>query len=278
MKTIACFYLMLALLPSVLAAVNPTPPAAPVTALKPPSAPSPAALVITGDNDSHSLNVSSLQSAEVKLRLRNVSDHEITVTDFGFNSPAVLAPIAPIVLAPGAAGSFSLHIDGRLMPLPSNARVFFRAHDAKSENLSSAQFTLTSRDIFILEPKYVLWRSGEPTKPKTVRIVQSPPGTKITGVKSSSPDFTATLDGSNIVITPADTSKPHNAAVSLACEPASPQSVFVTMAVLPAATNPTTQLPAPSKPVPQGGSSRPTSATSPAGSSPPAPAAPAPGQ
>lgn len=214
----------------------------------PPFAPQQAApidLAITGDNGGNSVNISSFQTGEVKLNLKNISDHEITATHFSFNSTAVFAPIVPIVLAPGATQSFSLYVDGRQLPTPASIYLSFRVHDAKGENVRSARLSLTSKDAIVWEPKYVFWKPGEPATAKTVHITQGPAGLKIASAKSSSPDFTVTVeDGNNIAITPTDLTKPHGGAILVTTEPASPRPIFIPVNVLPAQPKAPAQPPA----------------------------------
>lgn len=202
-------------------------------------------LAITGDNGGNSVNIPSFQAGEVKLSLKNISDHEITATHFSFNSTAVFAPIAPIVLAPGATQSFSLYVDGRQLPTPASIYLSFRIHDAKGENVRSARLSLTSKDAIVWEPKYVFWRPGEPATAKTVHITQGPAGLKIASAKSSSPDFTVTVEaGNSIAVTPTDLTKPHGGAILVTTEPASPRPIFIPVNVLPAQPKPAGQPPA----------------------------------
>ncbi|HTB79545.1 MAG TPA: hypothetical protein VK717_01525 [Opitutaceae bacterium] len=204
-------------------------------------------LAITGDNGGNAIDIPSFHAGEVKLSLKNISDHEITATHFSFNSTAVFVPIAPIILAPGATGSFSLYVDGRQLPTPASIYLSFRIHDAKGENVRSARLSLTSKDAIIWEPKYVFWRSGEPATPKTIHITQGPAGLKIISAKSSSPDFTVTLEaGNSIAITPIDITKAHGGAIMIMTDPASPRPIFIPVNVLPAQPKPSIS-PAPLK-------------------------------
>jgi hypothetical protein len=249
MKTTACLFLLLALLPVVPASGQPAPVAPPSPSDSPfrrqPAQPAPADLVITGDNGSPSLSVSQFESSEAKIHLKNTSSREITVTHCGFFFPAVLTPIAPITLAPGAEAAFSFCVEGRQLFTPAPINVTFRIRDEKGTGVRSAQFAFVFKDAIICNPWSVSWRPGEPATPKTVRVTQGPAGMKVTGAKSTSPDFTVSLSGNEIAITPADVSKPHHGVILVTTEPASPRQIAIQASVF-------TQQPPRPLPIPPG--------------------------
>jgi hypothetical protein len=253
MKTTAYTCLLLILLPVLPVAGQSTGPLPPQAQPQPanagghpaiagPNAPAfakkqaaPIDLAITGDNGSNAIDIPSFRAGEVKLNLKNISDHEITATHVSLNSTAMFIPITPIVLEPGATQSFSFYIDGRQLPTPATIYASFLIHSANGENVRSARLALTSKDAIAWEPRYVFWRPGEAIAPKTVHITQGPAGLKVTSVKSSSPDFTATVEaGNSIVITPIDITQPHGGAIMVTTEPASPRPIYIPVNVLPA--------------------------------------------
>jgi len=195
----------------------------------------PADLVITGDNNGQFINVAAAKAGDIHLSLKNTSDHEITLTHFSFNSPAVFTPIDPLVLKAGAGATFPLFIDSRALFLPSSVTVYFRIHDAKGDEMRSARLILTSKESLIVVPRFVFWRIGEPATAKVVHIAQMPAGIKIVGVKAASNEITATLDAeNNVVIKPVDTDKPRNTSVTLLSEPASANPTTIPVLILPA--------------------------------------------
>jgi hypothetical protein len=172
------------------------------------------------------------------LNLKNASDHEITITHFSFNSPAVFTPIDPIVLKAGATKTFPLLVDSRSLFLPSSVTVYFRIRSADKDDVRLARLVLTSKESFVMVPRFVFWRVGDPATAKIVRIAQMPPGMKIIGVKAASNEFTATLDSEgNVAIKPVDTTKARQTVVMLQCDPTSMNQVSIPVIVLPALTN-----------------------------------------
>jgi hypothetical protein len=114
---------------------------------------------------------------------------------------------------------------------PAPINVTFRIRDEKGTGVRSTQFTFIFKDAIICNPWSVSWRPDEPPTPKTVRVTQGPAGMKVTGAKSTSPDFTVNLSGSEIAITPADVSKPHRGVILITTEPASPRQIAIQASV-----------------------------------------------
>jgi hypothetical protein len=222
-------------------------------------------LVVTGD-DGELITLSSTKEQEITLHLRNSTDHALTVTHLNLNGGAAFVPITPLEIAPNESKLLKLIIDGRRLMLPGQIMALFRIREAGDEHVLSVPLRLTSKDVFVFEPHSLGWKMGADLVAKTTKILSTPAGFKITGVKSSSPGFSARLEGASIIVTPADTSKPQSAAVILSTEPAQPRPAMVFVGVMPAIPTMPRATPAPG--------SSPALAPKPAASLPPA-AAPA---
>jgi hypothetical protein len=202
-------------------------PAQPVPAPVPAKSP-PSDLVISWDQTA-AADIHVDKATTLAIHLKNGSAQEIEVTHFALNNPSVFVPIGPIDLKPGGEADFPLELTGRILSLPATLKIFFQFKDG---SFRSRPIELSSKDVLVFAPRYVLWRVGDPAEHKTVHIVNTPQGVKVTGVSSSSPAFTAKLVGDAIAIAPAATTQPQMGTIAITTEPSGRQRTFISAAVI----------------------------------------------
>ncbi len=202
-------------------------PAQPLSAPAPAQSPS-SDLVISWDQKA-AADIHIDKATTLALHLKNGSAQEVELTHFALNNPSVFVPIGPIVLKPGGEADFPLELTGRILSLPTTLTVFFQFKDG---SFRAHPIELSSKDVLVVAPRFVLWRVGDPAEPKTVHILNTPQGVKVTGVSSSSPAFTAKWEGDAIAIAPAATAQPQMASIAITTEPSGRQRIVISAAVI----------------------------------------------
>jgi hypothetical protein len=197
-------------------------------------------LTVSGPDGSTTVNITPGSDKDLILTVKNTSTpgKRITLTHISCGSPVLFVPLpTPVVLSPGSSTTVSVFVD-RHVSVPAPALVMFRFMEGEESGFSVTPITLSATNIYLTNPGTLFWAQGDPVSSKASEILQTPPGSKVLGVRVIGDGFAAKLNGASIVVTPTDLNNPADAFVQLVTEPATPQPVNVRVVVTPARPRP----------------------------------------
>jgi hypothetical protein len=176
-------------------------------------------LIIVG-NAADGLEVNTIKTQELKVRVKNVSSRKLIVSHVGFNTPNALVAVTPLELAPDESRPLELLVDGSKLLLPGQTNMFLRVQDGGAKRTAMLPIHFTSKEIVTLHPRGLMWQIGDDPQGKASKVINLPAGKRIKEIKTSDERFTAKLEGSSIIVTPLNTAEARTATiVNIAAKP-----------------------------------------------------------
>jgi hypothetical protein len=192
-----------------------------------------ASLEISVGQDGRNVLVSLDQpQADFDVHIRNLTRGPIKLTHLAIGFAGVYTPIKAIELSPEGSADMPLLIDLQRVHLPYSTLVCVLGEQGQQKIRSQALVTITTKDVVVFDQRTLLWRTGEPTAAKTVRIISIPAGLKPKEVWVVGA-FKAELKGATIIVTPNSTAYPASGRLALATEPNDRHPTIVTLIVQP---------------------------------------------